>query len=66
MKSTVNEKELMEATGYRRRSLLEKCLRKQKIKFHYGRGGQIWTTVDALNNSLDVKEANPEEKLDFI
>ena len=66
MKSILNEKELMEATGYRRRSLLEKCLRKHKIKFHYGRGGQIWTTVDALNSSLGIKEINPEEKLDFI
>lgn len=69
MKALITERELMEATGYNRRAPLEKCLRKNKVQFHYGRGGQIWTTADALNISLGISSASPatqDEEWTFV
>ena len=61
----ITEKDLLAATGYKRRAQLEKCLRSFKVSFHFGKGGQIWTTIDALNASLGLKQNNPDSDLDF-
>jgi hypothetical protein len=67
MPSILSEKDLMTVTGYKKRSLLERCLRSQKIKFFYGRGGQIWTTSDALNAGLGLIaiQQDNNQSLDF-
>jgi hypothetical protein len=66
MADIITEKELMIATGYQKRALLEKCLRSQKIRFHIGKGGQLWTTSDAINISLGIMAENkPSEEINF-
>lgn len=67
MLSIISEKDLMTVTGYKKRSLLEKCLRKQKVRFFYGQGGQIWTTLEALNVGLGIiiGQQDNNSSLDF-
>lgn len=48
MSAIIRQEELLEATGYERPRDLEKCLKRQGIKFFYGKGGRIWTTPDIL------------------
>jgi len=42
------------ATGYNSASAVEQCLRKNGVRFLYGKSG-IYTTVDALNAAMGLK-----------
>lgn len=42
------------ATGYNTASAVEQCLRKNGVRFLYGKSG-IYTTVDALNAAMGLK-----------
>jgi hypothetical protein len=48
----IMESELMEATGYDQRGRLISHLDRCGIPFFAGNGGQIWTTLDAINDAL--------------
>ncbi|MDA3922722.1 MAG: DUF4224 domain-containing protein [Salinisphaera sp.] len=52
----VTQEQLMSATGYERAGDLEKWLRRKGIKYHRGKGNRVFTTVDALNGTLDDVE----------
>lgn len=54
--SVLNLDALRSATGYTRQADVERCLRKQGVRYFYGRNG-IWTTIDALNAALGVATA---------
>lgn len=51
--------ELQQVTGYTRQADVERCLKRQGVRFFYGRHG-IWTTLESLNAALGVKVANDE------
>lgn len=57
----VQFEDLQQLTGYQRQSDVEECLKRQGIRFFYGRRG-IWTTMEALNAALGVRQpaANAE------
>ena len=42
------------ATGYSSSRAVEQCLRKNGVRFLYGKSG-IYTTVDALNAAMGLK-----------
>jgi hypothetical protein len=42
------------ATGYSSASAVEQCLRKNGVRFLYGKSG-IYTTIDALNAAMGLK-----------
>jgi len=50
----VTPEELKAATGYDRPSDIEKCLRKNGVRFLYGKRG-IYTTIDAINLAMGIK-----------
>lgn len=54
MSTLVTPDELKMATGYDRPSDIEKCLRKNGVRFLYGKKG-IYTTIDALNLAMGIK-----------
>lgn len=53
MSSIVTPEELKAATGYDRPGDIEKCLRKNGVRFLYGKKG-IYTTIDALNAAMGI------------
>ena len=61
MTNLVNTDELSRVTGYERPGDIEKCLRKNGIPVLYGRNGQIFTTLDAVNAALGIN-TKPTEK----
>ncbi len=46
--------ELKTATGYKQAGDVEKCLRKNGVRFLYGRSG-VYTTTDALNAAMGLQ-----------
>jgi hypothetical protein len=52
--------ELKSATGCSRQSDLEQCLRKNGVRFLYGKKG-IYTTIDALNSAMGLKSDQPSD-----
>jgi hypothetical protein len=56
-------------TGYDRPGDIERCMKKNGIRFLYGQGGTIFTTIDAINAAMGLKNqdfnATPEV-IDFI
>lgn len=58
MSTIVTPEDLKAATGYDRPSDIEKCLRKNGVRFLYGKTG-VYTTIDALNAAMGItKEKN--------
>jgi hypothetical protein len=55
----IDSEQLQKATGYERTSDLEKCLRKNGIPFARGRNGCIFTTTEAVNQALGIKNSDP-------
>jgi hypothetical protein len=53
----VTLEQLKVATGYDRPGDVEKCLRKNGVRFLYGKSG-IYTTIDALNAAMGLKFDN--------
>ncbi len=67
MNAIVTHDELIQATGCKTKSSLEKLLRAQKVRFLYGANGTIWTTADALNAALGLQSVEqPPEPIEFI
>ena len=48
----ITESELMEATGYDQRGRLVTHLERCGIPYFPGNGGQVWTTLAAINAAL--------------
>jgi len=65
MSAIVTLDELKAATGCKRLSDLEKCLRQNGVRFLYGRNC-IFTTTDALNAAMGLQPGKPLEKDDEI
>lgn len=59
----VKEKELLNATGYTARGRLVSHLERHNIPYFVGNGGQVWTTLKAINNAL--LPAPDNEKIEF-
>lgn len=57
MSQIVTPEELKQATGYDRPGDIEKCLRKNGVRFLYGKKG-IYTTIDALNHAMGITVDN--------
>lgn len=57
MAQLVTLEQLKVATGYDRPSDVEKCLRKNGVRFLYGKSG-IYTTLDAINVAMGIKSDN--------
>lgn len=53
MNTTLTFTDLQTLTGYKRQADVERCLKKQHVRFLVGREGPF-TTVAALNNALGV------------
>jgi len=60
MSALVDINELKAVTGYKQASDVEKCLRKDGVRFLYGKAG-IYTTIDALNAAMGLQSG----KLDY-
>jgi len=58
MSTIVTYEELKAANNCTRLGDLEKCLRKNGVRFLYGKTG-IYTTVDALNAAMGLKSGKP-------
>lgn len=69
MTALVSIDQLKIATGYDRPGDIERCLRKNGVRYLYGQGGKIFTTIDAINAAMglkfDIPDAN-QEVIDFI
>ncbi|WP_195880828.1 hypothetical protein [Methylomonas albis] len=69
MTAFVSIERLKIATGYDRPGDIERCLRKSSVRYLYGQGGKIFTTIDAINAPMglkfDIPDAN-QEVIDFI
>lgn len=59
MSQIVTPEELKAATGYDRPGDIEKCLRKNGVRFLYGKRG-IYTTIDALNAAMGLHQMSQE------
>lgn len=58
----INHDQLRAATGCKTRESLEKILREQKVRFLYGAGGKLFTTVEAVNAAMGLSPAQAETK----
>lgn len=59
MSAILNLDDLKTATGYKYASDVEKCLRKNGVRFLYGKTG-IYTTIDALNAAMGLQSGQIE------
>lgn len=58
----INHDQLRAATGCKTRESLEKILREQKVRFLYGVGGKLFTTVEAVNAAMGLSPVQAETK----
>lgn len=61
----VSYEDLKSATGCTRIGDLEDCLRKNGVRFLYGKKG-IYTTVDALNAAMGLSSVKPSDNEQVI
>ncbi|MDY1547867.1 DUF4224 domain-containing protein [Luteibacter sahnii] len=52
--------ELLELTGYDRLADLRRSFDAQGIRYHLGKGGKPWTTIDLINAAAGLAPANSE------
>ena len=45
---------------------LEKCLKKNGVRVLYGKNGQPFTTLDAINAALGLKASGTREEIDIL
>jgi len=61
--------QLKAVTGYEQPSAVERCLRKNGVRFLYGRDG-VYTTTDALNAAMGIipgtTPAKTEQEFDIL
>lgn len=60
----LTETDLKSWTGYERRSDIEALLRKHGVPVIFGRGGQICTTLRALESAIGVRPATDTPSTD--
>jgi hypothetical protein len=69
MSAIITLSELKTATGYDQPAAVEKCLRKNGVRFLHGRDG-IYTTVDALNYAMGltpgITSTKPDQDFDIL
>jgi hypothetical protein len=58
----INHDQLRAATGCKTRESLEKILREQQVRFLYGAGGKLFTTVEAVNAAMGLSPVQVETK----
>ena len=67
MSNLINEKDLMEWSGYKRRDSLISWLRANKIPFYLGREGKICVTSDAINIQLNISQPDVQSgNIEFV
>ena len=64
MSALLTEEQLMEWTGYKRRSKVEEFLRREKIPFSRGKGNKILVTQAAIDRALANLPAANNAKMD--
>lgn len=52
--------QLQEITGYKRAGDVERCLKRQGVRYLYGKDG-VWTTLEAVNEACGVKPAGDSQ-----
>lgn len=57
---------MLEITGYKQVGDLEKCLKKQGIRFFYGKPGVIWTTLSLIEAAGGLKPVNDNQKPEIL
>ncbi len=62
----IDSEQLQKATGYERIGDLEKCLKKNGVRVLYGKNGQPFTTIDAINAALGLKASGEREGIDIL
>lgn len=62
----IDSEQLQKATGYERIGDLEKCLKKNGVRVLYGKNGQPFTTIDAINAALGLKTSDEREDIDIL
>jgi len=60
----ISQEQLLEITGYSNAGNAEKCLAEQGIPVMHGKGGRIWTTLDAINSAL-IKQPPPRQAVEI-
>lgn len=60
MSRLVFEEGLLKATGYTGRGRLLQHLKKHGVPYFEGKGGRVYTTIDALNSVLIPNTKNSE------
>ena len=61
MSQLITLEQLKIATGYDRPGDVEKCLKKNGVRFLYGKSG-IYTTLDALNAAMGLKQGGSPDR----
>lgn len=62
----IDSEQLQKATGYERIGDFEKCLKKNGVRVLYGKNGQPFTTIDAINAALGLKASGEREDIDIL
>ena len=62
----IDSEQFQMAIGYERLGDLEKCLKKNGVRVLYGKNGQPFTTLDAINAALGLKARGAREKIDIL
>ncbi|NOT13580.1 MAG: hypothetical protein HOP23_17430 [Methylococcaceae bacterium] len=62
----IDSEQLQKATGYERPGDLEKCLKNNGVRVLYGKNGQPFTTLDAINAALGLKTSDAKEEIDIL
>lgn len=62
----IDTAQLQKATGYERPVDVEKCLKKNGVRVLYGKNGQPFTTIDAINVALGLKTNNNSEDIEIL
>jgi len=62
----INQNELYKWLGFNQSIALKRCLDRNQIGYIIGKGGQICTTLDAVNAALGLSENNLDDiKIEF-
>jgi hypothetical protein len=64
----ISTEQLKTVTGYDRVGDIERCLRAAGVRFFYGKGGRIITSMDAINAALGIQSqiSPPEQEFEFL
>ena len=65
-KILIDSEQLQKAIRYERLGDFEKCLKKNDVRVLYGKNGQPFTTLDAINAALGLKISSVREEIDIL